>query len=889
MRCATTKQECEMLDKDYDPKDFEQKWYEIWLEKKYFHANEDDGTRPAYTIVIPPPNVTGVLHMGHALNNTLQDIMIRYKRMDGYNSLWMPGTDHAGIATQNVVEKSLSEKGISRHDLGRDAFISEVWKWREKHGGLIISQLKRLGASCDWDRTRFTMDEGLSNAVRKVFVTLYEDGLIYRSDYIVNWCPRCHSAISDLEVEHEEEDGHLWHIRYLLADGSGEVVVATTRPETMLGDTAVAVNPDDERYNAMIGKDLILPIMNRRIPIIADQLVDKEFGTGAVKVTPAHDLNDYEMSLRHGLEVIVIIDESGNMNINAGQYTGLDRFECRKQLERDLEEQGFLVDKTHYRVPVGKCYRCKTTIEPYLSKQWFVKTRPLAEEAIKAVQDGRTRIIPKQWEKVYYEWMNNIRDWCISRQIWWGHRIPAWYCEDCKEVIVSETEPKQCTNCKSGNLRQETDVLDTWFSSGLWPFSTLGWPDQTNALKRFYPTDVLITGFDILFFWVARMTMLGLKFMNDVPFRDVYLHALVRDEQGQKMSKSKGNIVDPIVEMDKYGADAFRFALTAFAAMGRDVRISDKRIQGYRFFINKIWNAGKFVLSNIQGFEPKGVALDTARLGLAEKWILTELNKTIRDARSALDEYRYNDAADILYQFTWHTFCDWYIELSKSMLNTEGVRYTKWVLRYVLKAILELLHPIIPFVTEEIWQCLPGREGESIVIASYPKERIDFNFTSDAELMSYLIEIISGVRSIRGETGISPALLLDVVIRVIDPRLKGLLDANSVHIKDLARVSRVGFIADEAERPKKCALAVRKGLEVYVPLEGVIDIEKEVDRLTKQTGKVKKELEEKRKKLSNPNFVEKAKREVVEEQIKIKEGLEFELKSLQKAYTLLQG
>ena len=633
-----------MLDKDYDPKDFEQKWYEIWLEKKYFHASEDDETRPAYTIVIPPPNVTGVLHMGHALNNTLQDIMIRYKRMDGYNSLWMPGTDHAGIATQNVVEKSLSEKGISRHDLGRDAFISEVWKWREKHGGLIISQLKRLGASCDWDRTRFTMDEGLSNAVRKVFVTLYEDGLIYRSDYIVNWCPRCHSAISDLEVEHEEEDGHLWHIRYPLADGSGEVVVATTRPETMLGDTAVAVNPDDERYTAMIGKDLILPVMNRRIPIIADELVDKEFGTGAVKVTPAHDLNDYEMSLRHGLEVIVIIDESGNMNVNAGQYMGLDRFECRKQLERDLEEQGFLVDKTHYRVPVGKCYRCKTTIEPYLSKQWFVKTRPLAEEAIRAVQDGRTRIIPKQWEKVYYEWMNNIRDWCISRQIWWGHRIPAWYCDDCEEVIVSETEPKQCTNCKSGNLRQETDVLDTWFSSGLWPFSTLGWPDQTDALKRFYPTDVLITGFDILFFWVARMMMLGLKFMNDVPFRDVYLHALVRDEQGQKMSKSKGNIVDPIVEMDKYGADAFRFALTAFAAMGRDVRISDKRIQGYRFFINKIWNAGKFVLSNIQDFEPKGVALDSAKLGLAEKWILTELNKTIRDARSALNEYRYNDA-----------------------------------------------------------------------------------------------------------------------------------------------------------------------------------------------------------------------------------------------------
>ncbi|HVN71702.1 MAG TPA: valine--tRNA ligase [Desulfomonilia bacterium] len=878
-----------MLDRDYDPKDIEQKWYAIWLEKNYFHAQEHDDSRPPYTIVIPPPNVTGVLHMGHALNNTLQDIMIRYKRMDGFNALWMPGTDHAGIATQNVVEKALAEKGISRHDLGRDAFIDEVWKWREKHGGLIISQLKRLGASCDWDRIRFTMDDGLSNAVRKVFVALYQDGLIYRSDYIVNWCPRCHSALSDLEVEHEEEDGYLWHIRYPLADGSGEVVVATTRPETMLGDTAVAVNPTDERYKAMIGKDLILPVMNRRIPIIADALVDKEFGTGAVKVTPAHDLNDYEMSLRHGLEVIVIIDESGNMNANAGPYNGLDRFECRKRLETDLQDQGFLVDKTHYRVPVGKCYRCKTTIEPYLSKQWFVKTRSLADEAVKAVQEGRTRIIPRNWEKVYYEWMNNIRDWCISRQIWWGHRIPAWYCDECEEVIVSETEPAGCSKCKSRTLRQETDVLDTWFSSGLWPFSTMGWPEHTETLKRFYPTDVLITGFDILFFWVARMMMLGLRFMNDVPFRDVYLHALVRDEQGQKMSKSKGNIVDPIVEMDKYGADAFRFALTAFAAMGRDVRISDKRIQGYRFFINKIWNAGKFVLANIQGFDPRSMALDTAKLGLAEKWILFELNKAVREARKALDEYRYNDVADILYQFTWHTFCDWYIELSKSMLNTDGAQYTRWVLHYVMKSILELLHPIIPFVTEEVWQCLPGRESESIVIASYPKERPEFVFTEDAELMSYIIEVISGVRSIRGETGISPSVMLDVVIRVPESKLQSLIGAHSVHIKDLARVAQVKFINHDGERPKKCALAVTKGLEVYVPLEGVVDIDKETERLTKQMGKVKKELEEKNKKLNNPNFVEKAKREVVEEQLKIKEGLEFELQSLQKAYSLLLG
>jgi len=879
-----------MLDKDYDPKDIEQKWYGVWLEKKYFHASEND-SKPGYAIVIPPPNVTGVLHMGHALNNTLQDIMIRYKRMDGYNSLWMPGTDHAGIATQNVVEKALAERGVSRHDLGREAFIDEVWKWREKHGGLIISQLKRLGASCDWDRIRFTMDEGLSNAVKKVFITLYNEGSIYRGDYIVNWCPRCHSALSDLEVEHEEADGFLWHIRYPLADGTGEVVVATTRPETMLGDTAVAVNPEDERYRDMIGKDLMLPVMNRRIPIIADHMVDKEFGTGAVKVTPAHDLNDYEMSLRHNLEVIVIIDESGFMNANAGIYDKMDRFDCRKQLEHDLSEQGFLVDKTAYRVPVGQCYRCKTTIEPYLSKQWFVRTKPLAEASIKAVADGRTRIIPKNWEKVYYEWMNNIRDWCISRQIWWGHRIPAWYCDECGEVIVSETEPKQCTHCTSASLRQETDVLDTWFSSGLWPFSTMGWPEQTAALKKFYPTDVLITGFDILFFWVARMMMMGLKFMDDVPFRDVYLHALVRDEQGQKMSKSKGNIVDPIIEMDKYGADAFRFALTAFAAMGRDVRISDKRIQGYRFFINKIWNAGKFVLSNIKDVDPKDLRVDPAKLGLAEKWILTELNKTIRDARAALDEYRYNDVADVLYQFTWHTFCDWYIELSKSTLYaaSEGAQHTRWVLHYVLKSLLELLHPIIPFVTEEIWQCLPGRDGQSIVIASYPKERPEFDFAGDDELMGYIIEVISGVRSIRGETGISPSVFLDAVIRVPDPRLQTLLGANITHMKDLARVKTITFIPSDAERPKKCALAVAKGLEVYVPLEGIIDIDKEMERLTKQMGKVKKELDEKLKKLSNPNFVEKAKKEVVEDQVRIKESLEFELASLQKAHELLKG
>jgi len=878
-----------MLDREYDPKDIEQKWYEIWLEKNYFHADEKDTSKKAYSIVIPPPNVTGVLHMGHALNNTIQDIMIRYKRMDGYNTLWMPGTDHAGIATQNVVERYLTQKGMSRHDLGREAFIEEVWRWREKHGGLIIGQLKRLGASCDWDRIRFTMDEGLSKAVRKVFVSLYEEGLIYRSDYIVNWCPRCHSALSDLEVEHEEEEGFLWHIRYPLADGDGEIVVATTRPETMLGDTCVAVNPSDERYSALIGKEVILPVMNRRIPIIADHVVDKDFGTGAVKITPAHDLNDYELSLRHGLEVIVIMDESGLMNENAGVYKGLDRFVCRKDLEADLEEQGYLIDKTPYRVPVGKCYRCKSVIEPYLSKQWFVKTEPLAKEAIRAVEESQTRILPKQWEKTYYDWMYNIRDWCISRQIWWGHRIPAWYCDGCEEVIVSENLPEKCSRCGSENLRQETDVLDTWFSSGLWPFSTMGWPDDTQTLERFYPTDVLITGFDILFFWVARMMMMGIKFMGEVPFKDVYLHALVRDEKGQKMSKSKGNIVDPIDEMNKYGADAFRFALTAFAAMGRDVRISDKRIQGYRYFINKIWNAGKFVLSNIEGFDPHGITIEKDRLSLADKWILTKLNKAIEDTRAALEEYRYNDAADTLYQFTWHTFCDWFIELSKPMMTGAGAPYTRWTLHHVFKSLLEMLHPIIPFVTEEIWQCMPGRQGASIVIAQYPKADDELHFPEEAYMMECINDVVSGVRSIRGETNISPSVMLDIVLKVKSGEMEALMDTYRVLIQDLARVKSIHVISSNGSRPKKCALAVTSEVEVYVPLEGVIDIDKEKERLEKQINKARKELEAKHKKLTNKEFLAKAKKEIVEEQQRIKEELDFTIERLTKAHSLLEG
>jgi valyl-tRNA synthetase len=807
--------------------------------------------------------------------------------MDGFNTLWMPGTDHAGIATQTVVERHLASTGTSRHDLGREAFIEEVWKWREKHGSQIINQLKRLGASCDWDRIRFTMDEGLSRAVRKVFVSLYNDGLIYRSDYIVNWCPRCHSAISDLEVDHEEENSFLWHIRYPM-EGGGEVVVATTRPETMLGDTAVAVNPDDPRYTSYIGKNAILPILDRKIKIIPDPVVDLEFGTGAVKVTPAHDLNDYEMGLRHNLEVIVIMDESGIMTDKAGPYKGMERFECRKELEKDLEEKGYLIERTPYKVPVGKCYRCKTVIEPYLSKQWFVRAKPLAEKAVEAVSTGRTRIIPAQWEKTYYEWMNNIRDWCISRQIWWGHRIPAWFCDDCGEVMVSMDNPDKCSNCSSANIRQETDVLDTWFSSALWPFSTMGWPDETPELKLFYPNTVLITGFDILFFWVARMMMMGIKFMGDVPFRDVYLHALIRDEHGQKMSKTKGNFVDPIVEIDQFGADALRFTLAAFAAMGRDVRMSEKRIQGYRFFINKIWNAGRFVMNNIgENFKPEPVEAMTLNLSFADKWVLTELNRAIVQTRTALDEYRFNDAAETLYHFTWHIFCDWYIELSKPMLEEESASTTKNILLHVFRKTLEMLHPFIPFVTEEIWQLLPGEKPESITQAEFPVPDDSFSFKKESRSMEVVIELISGIRSIRGESNISPSVELEAVLKPKSSDVKSILEGQINLVKRLARVRHLAFV--EKDTPGKSAFAVTADMEIYIPLEGIIDIGKEMERLNKQIKNVSSDLEAKNKKLSNRNFVEKADPEVVEEQKRLKEELSFKLEKLERAKKLLES
>ncbi|MDX2495322.1 MAG: valine--tRNA ligase, partial [Desulfuromusa sp.] len=711
------------LPKGYDPTQVEQKWFDVWEQRGDFHADENS-PKPHYSIVIPPPNVTGVLHMGHALNNTLQDILCRWKRMSGYEVLWMPGMDHAGIATQNVVEKQLAAENKDRHDLGREAFVERVWKWREESGGKIINQLKRLGASCDWQRERFTMDEGLSTAVREVFVSLYEDGLIYRDNRLINWCPRCHTALSDLEVEHDDKHGNLWHLRYPVQGTDQHLIVATTRPETMLGDTAVAVHPEDERYQNLIGKNVLLPLMDRKIPIIADEYVDMEFGSGAVKITPAHDFNDFEIGKRHNLEFINVLDESGMINENGGSYVGIERNAARTKVVADLEVQGLLEKVDDYTNAVGECYRCKTVIEPYMSKQWYVAVKSLAAEAIKAVDSGQTKIVPQQWEKTYYEWMNNIQDWCVSRQIWWGHRIPAWFCDDCGEITVSREDVSRCKHCDSTNLHQETDVLDTWFSSALWPFSTMGWPEQTDTLQKFYPTSCLVTGFDILFFWVARMMMMGIKFMDDVPFKEVYIHALVRDSHGQKMSKSKGNVIDPLTIVDEYGADAFRYTLCAFAAMGRDIKLSTDRIGGYRNFVNKLWNASRFALMNLEDFKPAEKGLADLSLSQADQWILSRYAFAAEEVNKALTNYKFNDAASILYSFTWHEFCDWYIELSKDNLYGDDVvarKSTQTVLFTVLEGLLRMLHPIIPFVTEEIWNALPGERGsDSIMQADYP-------------------------------------------------------------------------------------------------------------------------------------------------------------------------
>ncbi|MBI9075738.1 MAG: valine--tRNA ligase [Desulfatibacillum sp.] len=853
------------LDKGYEPHDVEAHWYAFWESEGLFAAKES-GDENAYSIVIPPPNVTGVLHMGHALNVTLQDILCRYRRSKGDNVLWMPGTDHAGIATQNVVERQLATEGTDRHKVGREAFIERVWEWRKQYGGAIINQLKRLGASCDWDRERFTMDEGLSRAVRKVFVDLYDQGLIYRGDYIINWCPRCHTALADLEVEHEPTDGKLYQILYPFAQGEGGLVVATTRPETMLGDTAVAINPKDKRYAELEADKVILPIMNREIPIVRDSYVDTKFGTGALKVTPAHDVNDFEIGLRHDLPRIKVIGEDGCMTEEAGDYQGMDRFECRKKVVEDLKKLGLLKKIEPHEHGVGQCYRCKTTVEPNLSKQWFVKAKPLAEKAIKAVETKKTRIIPEVWEKTYFEWLYNIRDWCISRQIWWGHRIPAWTCADCGEVMVRLEDPEKCA-CGSTNLEQESDVLDTWFSSALWPFSTMGWPENTELLKTYYPTSVLITGFDILFFWVARMMMMGLHFMDDVPFKDVYIHALVRDEEGKKMSKSKGNVIDPLEVIESQGTDAFRFTLASFAAMGRDIKLSVKRIEGYRHFINKLWNAARFTLGHIEK-NPDAAANASKPTAIPDRWILSRLHQVTQQVEETLDSYQFNEAANILYKFVWHEFCDWYLEAVKPILYDETGKFdrntTIATLQRVLTNTLVLLHPFIPFVTEELWHHMPGTQG-SIMKAPFPADTDEaIGLCPDKEAegeMELVMGMVTAIRNIRGEMNIPPNMALATVVQPSD-------EANSIIIereKDLiANLARLSSMKIDLNRPKGAATAVVDGNTVYVLLEGVIDLDKEEARLEKEIAKLTNELIKLDKKLNNEDFLAKAPDDVVE-------------------------
>jgi len=858
-----------ILDKSYDPHQVEEKWYQYWTEHGYFRADEDSERKP-YSIVIPPPNVTGVLHIGHALNNTLQDILIRFKRMEGYNVLWMPGTDHAGIATQNVVEKQLLEESLDRHDLGREKFIERVWRWKEQSGGTIISQLKKLGASCDWSRERFTMDEGLSEAVKEVFIRLYQEGLIYRSHYIINWCPRCQTALSDLEVEYQEILGKLYHLKYPFKEGDRFVVLATTRPETVMGDTAVAVNPEDIRYHDVIGKIVILPVIGREIPIIADPYVDIEFGTGALKITPAHDFNDFEIGLSHGLKQVKVIDEEGRMNENAGSYQGMDRFECRKRIVEDFERDGVLIQTEDYHHKVGHCYRCKTIVEPNLSIQWFVKTKPLAQTAMEAVREGRTRIVPDVWEKTYFEWMENIRDWCISRQIWWGHRIPAWYCEACGEVIVAKETPTSCPKCASVHLRPETDVLDTWFSSALWPFSTMGWPKETKELKRFYPTSVLVTGFDILFFWVARMMMMGLKFMGDVPFRDVYIHGLVRDERGEKYSKTRGNVVDPLELIDRFGADALRFTLAALTMPGSDLKLSEARTEGYRHFANKIWNASRFALMNLDVSEDiTGEIYEKSSYSLPDQWIRGRLNRTIREVKKSLEDYKFNEATHALYQFIWHEFCDWYLELIKPYLyqdkDVRRKRITQQTLLKVLDATLRLLHPFMPFITEEIWQQLPlEKEVSSIMVAPLPQPDKGFDDDQVADEMGLVIEIITALRNIRGEMNVPPGEQIDAILRPKEEEVERRLKRNQMFIQNLAKVKSL-TIFGEKEKPAYSAFAQVQDVEILVPMDRS-RMEEEVRRLQKEISKIEKDIAFVNRKLSNEQFLSKAPKEVVQEE-----------------------
>ena len=848
------------LEKQYDPKSVEDRIYQMWLDGHYFHAKREEGKK-TYTIVIPPPNITGQLHMGHALDNTLQDILIRFKRMQGFDTLWIPGTDHASIATEAKIVEAMRKEGVTKADIGRDGFLERAWKWKEQYGGRIIEQLKKMGSSCDWDRERFTLDEGCSKAVKEVFVKLYDKGLIYRGERIINWCPHCHTSISDAEVEYEEQAGFFWHLRYPFADGSGYLELATTRPETLLGDTAVAVNPEDERYKALIGKKLILPIVHREIPVIADSYVETDFGTGVVKITPAHDPNDFEVGLRHNLEVINVLTDDAKITDDYPAYAGLDRYEARKKIVEDLEKEGALVKVEPYTHNVGTCYRCGTTVEPKVSKQWFVKMEPLAKPAIDAVKKGDTKFVPQRFEKVYFHWLENIRDWCISRQLWWGHRIPAWYCDDCGEITVSKEDAKKCAHCGSTHIHQDPDTLDTWFSSALWPFSTLGWPEMTEDFKHYYPTNTLVTGYDIIPFWVMRMMFSGLEQTGEVPFDTVLIHGLVRDSQGRRMSKSLGNGVDPLEVIDEYGADALRFSLATGNSPGNDMRYIPERVEASRNFANKIWNAARFILMNLEKGEVKD--LNCLKLAVEDKWILTKFNALVCEVTENLEKFELGLAVSKLYDFIWDIFCDWYIEICKSRLfadNKEEKDTACSVLTYVFNGTLALLHPFMPFITEEIWQSMPHL-GEALMISPWPVFDKNLDFPEEKEDFEKIMGVIKAIRNRRAEMNVPPSKKVTVNI---ETELLSVFSSGIPYICRLAYASEVN-IAKEVSHDKSISIVCEKA-NVYMPMKELVDVEKELERLSKDRQKALVDKEFFEKKLNNAGFMAKAPEKVVEAQ-----------------------
>ena len=865
------------LAKQYDPKDVEDRVYKTWLDGKYFHAKcEKD--KPTYTIVIPPPNITGQLHMGHALDNTLQDILIRFKRMQGFDTLWLPGTDHASIATEAKIVEKMREEGITKDDIGRDGFLERAWDWKKQYGGRIIEQLKKMGSSCDWDRERFTLDEGCNKAVNEVFVRLYEKGLIYRGERIINWCPHCKTSISDAEVEYEEQAGHFWHLRYPFSDGSGYLELATTRPETLLGDTAVAVNPNDERYKDIIGKTLILPLVHREIPVVADDYVEVDFGTGVVKITPAHDPNDFEVGLRHNLPVINVMTDDAKITDDYPKYAGMDRYEARKAIVADLEAEGALVRIEDYTHNVGTCYRCSSTVEPRVSKQWFVKMKPLATPAIDAVKNGETKFVPQRFEKVYFHWLENIRDWCISRQLWWGHRIPAWYCADCGEITVSKTDTHECKHCGSKNITQDPDTLDTWFSSALWPFSTLGWPEETQDFKHYYPTNTLVTGYDIIPFWVMRMMFSGIEQTGQVPFNTVLIHGLVRDSQGRKMSKSLGNGVDPLEVIDTYGADALRFSLATGNSPGNDMRYIPERVEASRNFANKIWNAARFILMNLEN--DNEIALDLSALALEDKWILSKYNALVAEATDNLEKFELGLAVQKLYDFIWDVFCDWYIEICKSRLNGEDTKAkdtARSVLIYVFTNTLKLLHPFMPFITEEVWQSMP-HSGESIMVSEWPKFSNELEFSAQETEFEKIMAVIRAIRNRRAEMNVPPSKKAKVCIATAD---KDTFISGSAYICRLAYASEVetgdNFDSEGAVR------VITDNATVYMPMKELVDISAEIERLKKDLKKAEEDKVFFEKKLNNPGFMAKAPAALVEQQ---KAGL---AKALDKIENILSG